>query len=54
MFFADSKTSSIAEVEHETWIGHSIYLKTAQNEEEKNQNWPKVALMKGMFEDMTK
>ena len=52
-FLSDSKTSTIEEVQHETWVGHPIYLKTSDDKEQ-NQNWPKVAMMKGIFEDMAK
>ena len=53
IFLSDTKTSTIEEVQHEIWVGHPIYLKTSDDKEH-NQNWPKVAMMKGIFEDMAK
>ena len=49
----DSKISTIEEVQHEKWVGHPFYLKTSEDKEQ-SQNWPKVAMMKGIFEDMAR
>ena len=48
-----AKTSAIEEVDHEVWIGHPICSVVKETEEEKNQTWPKVSMIKGMFEDLS-
>ena len=47
-----AKTSTIEEVDHEVWIGRPICSEIRENET-KNQTWPKVSMIKGMFEDLS-
>ena len=51
MFLLGAKTSAFEDVDHEVWIGRPI-CSAVKESEVKNQTWPKVSMIKGMFEDL--
>lgn len=44
------KTSDIEEVDHKAWLGKPFYKASKMDED--NPIWPKVSMIKGLFEDL--